>query len=690
MGKSRFLLCIAGSLALPGAAFAQDAAAPPPGVTQGADGGTTYTPDYFTRFAPTSALDMLRQVPGFTIKSADQTRGLGEVTTNVLINGQRLSTKSDDIFTQLGRIPVSRVERIEIVDGAKFNIPGLTGQVANVVTRASGIAGHFEYDASFRPKYAKPAYFGGEVSVSGSSNRLDWTLSLNDGTGRGASGGPGGIITDGLGNVTEHRFVHQYFKADYPKVSGSLKWTSPGGTVVNLNGNYNWSIIDNSDDENRDLVTGTDLYRDFQQTERDHGYEIGGDVDFHLGPGHLKLIGLTNASHVSSTSDSVFIYADHSPSTGGRFALQSDSSEHIGRAEYRWDMLGGNWELDGEAAFNRYDQVARLFDLAPGGDFVETPFPGGIGGVKEDRYEVILNDGMTLAKGLTLNAGIGGEYSQIAQTGPGGLVRSFWRPKGSVSLAWTPETGLDLSMKLSRVVGQLSFGDFLANASLSLDNQNASNPELVPTQDWDLDFEAKKALGAWGSSDLKLYARWYQDYIDIVPLPGGVEARGNIDRARLYGVNWTSTFNFDPLGWKGAKLDASAIYEDTNLKDPLTGLRRGFSYQTDFNLNLDFRDDIPNSSWAWGGGFTYQHVLPYWRLAEVGLNHEGPYTYLFAENKNVLGLDVRLQVFNLTNGRGYFHRTVWDGERTTAPILFIEDRNLSVEPIFNLTVKGKF
>ena len=141
MGKGRFLLCAAAALALPGAAFAQDAAAPPTGVTQDADGGATYAPGYFTRFAPTDALDMLRQVPGFTIKSADQTRGLGEVTTNVLINGQRLSTKSDDIFTQLGRIPVSRVERIEIVDGAKFNIPGLTGQVANVVTRASGIAG---------------------------------------------------------------------------------------------------------------------------------------------------------------------------------------------------------------------------------------------------------------------------------------------------------------------------------------------------------------------------------------------------------------------------------------------------------------------------------------------------------------------------------------------------------------------
>jgi hypothetical protein len=694
MRKGTALLAGVAMLSLPGIARAQDDAAAAPaavtGVQQNPDGGTTYAPEFFTRFSPTSALDMLGQVPGFTIRAAAQERGLGQVTGNVLINGERVTTKSDDIFTQLQRIPATRVVRIEIVDGAKFNIPGLTGQVANVITASTGIAGHFIYRANFRPHYAKPSYFGGEASVGGSAGRLDWNLSYNHGVGRGAAGGPGGLITDGAGNVTEHRFIDQYFKGDYPKVSGSLKWTSPGGTVVNLNGNYNWSIIDNSNDENRDLVTGVDLFRDFQSRERDHGYEVGGDVDIPLGMSHLKLIGLTNASHVSARSDSVFIYDDHSPSTGDRFALQSDSSEHIARAEYRWNMLGGTWELDAEAAFNRYDQAAQLFDLDPAGTFDEIPFPGGSGGVKEDRYEMILNDGLTLGTGLSLNAAIGGEYSKLSQTGPGGLVRTFWRPKGSVSLAWTPKKGVDLSLKFARVVGQLSFGDFLAHAFVDQNNQNASNPELVPSQEWDLDLEAKKTLGKWGSTDLKLYAKWIQNYVDIIPLPGGIEARGNIPHARLYGVNWTSTFNFDPAGWKGAKLDASIIYEGTSYKDPLTGVPHEWSYNNDINLNLDFRDDLPHSNWAWGGGFTWQRIQPYYRLGEVGLNHEGPYTYLFIENKDVFGLNVNFQVFNLTNGRAYFHRTVWDGERDTAPILFVEDQNLSVEPIFQLTVKGKF
>ena len=104
-------------------------------------GGRTYTPEDFTRFAPRTALDMLEQVPGFVIREEVVERGLGQATGNVLLNGQRLSGKSNDVLAQLDRIPASNVTRIEIRDGATLDIPGLSGQVANVVAKAGGISG---------------------------------------------------------------------------------------------------------------------------------------------------------------------------------------------------------------------------------------------------------------------------------------------------------------------------------------------------------------------------------------------------------------------------------------------------------------------------------------------------------------------------------------------------------------------
>src|SRR3954469_2465363 len=101
-----------------GTAWAQAAAPPPPPAA-----GRTYTPADFARFAPRNALDMLNNVPGFSIDAGDtERRGLGQATGNVLINGQRYSGKSTDVTSELQRISAANVVRIEVADAATLNI----------------------------------------------------------------------------------------------------------------------------------------------------------------------------------------------------------------------------------------------------------------------------------------------------------------------------------------------------------------------------------------------------------------------------------------------------------------------------------------------------------------------------------------------------------------------------------------
>jgi hypothetical protein len=671
-----------------------DAALPPAEATASpAGGGQVYTPADFARFAPRSALDMLNQVPGFDIITTDQGRGLGQASDNVIINGERVASKSQSLFDVLQRIPANRVVRIEIVDGATLGIPGLSGQVANVFTEGGAVSGRYEWRGVWRPKYAKASYAAGEISVSGSTPRLEWSLAATHNIGRGGAGGNRGTtITDGAGNVTAvYPDVLIRFVGEFPRLSGSLKWQGPGSSIANFNANYSRTYSDFSNDEHRDFVTGTDLVRDFDNRTRGYAYEIGGDIDFALGPGRMKLIGLDRFNDSDFRADSLFIYEDGSPTTGSRFAQQSETSEIIGRAEYRWNMWNGDWQFDAEAAFNSLDQAAQLYILDAGGAFDEIPFPSGSGGVTEDRYETILTHNRTLSKGLTLQAGAGVEYSTLAQSGPNGQTRSFWRPKGSATLAWTPKDGVDLSIKLARVVGQLSFADFLASVNLAGGNANAGNNELVPPQSWELDFDIRRNLKAWGSASVRLYARWIEDYIDIIPIPGGGESRGNISSGTLYGISTTATINFDPVGWQGAKINANATFEESSLRDPLTGERRPFSAHNDWRGELSLRYDVPKTNWAMGGGFNWTHVEPYVRLSEVGKDYEGPiYTFAFLENKDVFGLTVNLNVFNLSGGRGFFDRTVWTGLRDRTPILYVESRRLDVSTIYRLSIKGSF
>src|SRR5688572_30697323 len=197
------------TLVLSGIANAQDDAAPADSASEtvAPTAGRVFTLIDFERFAPRNALDMLNRVPGFSIQrpdDEDEGRGLGQANTNVLINGQRLSSKSQDIFDQLQQITADNVERIEIVDGATLDLPGLSGQVANVFTRYGGISGRFEWRTVHRPKYADPSWWGGDLSVNGSTPSIEWSAAYTHDNGRGGAGGTG-VITDAVGDVTDLR-----------------------------------------------------------------------------------------------------------------------------------------------------------------------------------------------------------------------------------------------------------------------------------------------------------------------------------------------------------------------------------------------------------------------------------------------------------------------------------------------------
>lgn len=674
-------------------ALAQPALAQPAGPA-GADTVTAaevYPAEFFARFAPRTAVDMLTQVPGFDIRNAaEEERGLGQASTNVLVNGQRLSGKSEDTLTQLGRIPASNVVRIEIVDAATLEVPGLSGQVANIFVKSAGLSGNFAYRLEARPHFADPMFGRFDLSLNGKAGRVEYTLGLSNLAGRSGAGGPT-RIEHADGSLIERRDDALKSNFDQPKASVALKIDGPGSSVANFNASYRRVYFDFLNDDLRTRPGGVASARALREQERAYNYEIGGDFEFKLGPGRLKLIGLDRFRHSQYQQQSIFTFANGAAPSGDKFAQLAESAEKIARAEYGWKLGGADWQLSGEAAFNKLDNVAALFTLGAGGTFVDVPFPGGSGGVKEDRYESILSYSRPLGSKLSLQLSGGAEFSRLSLTGSNANSRAFWRPKGALSLAWIPQKGLDISFKAKRRVGQLNFGDFLAKVFLDNDNQNAGNGELVPPQSWEFELEAKKTLGQWGTTTLRLFDYRIEDLVDIVPVGMNGESLGNIDQAHRQGIVWNSTFQLAPLGLKGAKLDANLTFERSRVKDPLTGLTRPISETQDRAIELEFRHDIPKSNWAYGFYFNHYHFRDYYRLSEVGLAWEGPnWAGLFVENKDVLGLTVRASVNNLLNARNRLDRTVYDGFRDRSLIAFVEHRNRLIGPIFNLLIKGNF
>lgn len=680
--------------AVPNEAWSQttDPAVVPPPDAAPVAGKRIFTPADFARFAPKSAYDMLVQVPGFSIRTASQERGLGQASENVLINGQRIANKSGGAVDQLQRIPADNVERIEIVDAASLGIAGLSGQVANVIIKQTQTSsGQFEYEPHFRAHFAEPSFLAGSLSYTGKTGPVDYTLSVKNSPGRGAFGGPI-YIYDADGVLTETRREVYHSEYEQANMQAKFGYDGPGSSVGNLTLGYTPYWNPTSQRDSRMLVTGERRSRDIQ-TELDGYYaDINGDYEFALGPGRLKLIGVHHWEHEPLVQDLILTFdSTGADPTGTRFSRDTHVRETIARAEYGWKGGSNDWQLSLERAFNSLDQVGELFELDSDGEFVPVDFPEGTGKVTEVRYEGMATLSRALTSNLDVQLAAGGEISHLDRVDDDQEVRKFFRPKGSINLAWRPAEGLDVSLKLRRRVGQISFYDFLAQPKLSEDRENAGNPDLVPPQSWEVETEVSRDLGSWGKTRLRLFYHRVEDIIDVIPIGENGQGIGNLPHANRYGFESVSTLQLEPMGWTGAKLDLTVGREWTSVADPLTGENRPISGIRSKWASAQVRHDIPNTPFAWSAYAQYNYYTKYYYLTEIYHSLDLPYFVgVYVEHKDVFGMTVRLFADNLIESKHKVWRTVHTGYRDRTPVSFFQHQNQLVGPIFGMSIKGNF
>jgi len=675
-----------------------------------------YEPAFFARFAPQTAADMVRNVPGFRISgNNNDQRGFGQARQNVLINGRRVSGKANDAATALGRISAESVIRIEIIDGATLNIPGLSGQVANVVARVEALSGNWEWRPEFRES-EQPSFFRGSVSASGKTED-GWSWAAELGGFEFNSGDFGvGIISGGVGNVTELRREGFTGSGDGPNLAATLTYEATDGAIANLNLALNAFNFVGREDSFRDPAASPPSFRASNFGEDEVRGEIGTDYEFDLGPGRLKLIGLRRSGQEDDYArvESFDEAGAYTPDSGARVVGRAETGESILRGEYGLSALDGDIQLAVEGAFNFLDLATDFGQRQPDGSYLMSALPDGTARVEERRAETNLSYSRQLDSAWSLQSSLGVEYSELAQTGANGQTREFVRPKGFVSLAWKPDDDFDLNLKVEREVGQLDFDDFLSSVDIQNNNQSSGNVQLVPEQEWQFSTEINRKLGRWGAIKFTSHLTLIEDVVDQVPIgangqPASLLADirgqgvGNIDTAWAFSPAISGTINFDPLGAKGLQAEFNLRYRMSEVEDPLTGHTREISNTLKMSGLLALRWDIPGTTWVIGGGIEENQRYARYRLDQVARNWQDP-SILFAsiENKDVFGMRVRLQASNLADTSENFKREVYcnlscgadpndDSPRLrTNPIDFVEERYRPFGPIIRLEVSGTF
>ncbi len=686
------------------AAYAQDAPPPPsPAVatdagaasvtgTAGADGLVTYTPADFATLAPRSALDMVAQIPNFEISDSDDARGLGTASQNVLINGQRVSGKSSDAEAALAAIPAERVLRIEVSEGARLGIPGLTGRVANVVVTesASGrFTTRYRWEGQQR-RNVRDQFTTASISTSGRVGGTDLTFSLSNDNGLRRGGVGLQRNFDAGGSLTGTSFERVAFHADRPRLAATLARRFDDGSILNLNlAGELYRFRFRSRNDVLAIPSGLRTDELLRTREDERSGEIGGDYEFALGGGRLKLIFLQSYEHSPTSSTAVFTprTAGAVP-TGSRFASTVDEGESILRAEYSWG--DGAWQISGETAYNFLDSRIAFGRLQPDGNFGDVALPSPVTFVDEWRGEILLTRSLTLDTGLTLQLIGGGEVSRLRLTGPGGQTRQFFRPKGSATLAWSATPTLTITSTLARRVGQLSFFDFTDSVNLESNTSTAGNADLVPEQSWRAEVQAVQSLGTLGSVTVSAFGERITDIVDSIPIGLTGEGVGNLPSAWRAGVSGSATLLLDRWGAQGVRLEVNGNYRRSRVDDPVTGQPREISDNFLYNWNIGLRHDVPGSAVAWGVSAGRDRSAPSFRLDQTSEQYfSRPFGTLYIEHKDVFGATVRLTVRNLFDGGDRIRREVYVNRRD-GPVAFREDLLRRVYPLAVLTVSGSF
>ncbi|NBC21671.1 MAG: hypothetical protein GVY06_11615 [Alphaproteobacteria bacterium] len=624
-----------------------------------------FTPADFERFAPLTALDMVREIPGFTLKRGASARGLGQASGNVLINGKRSSGKSNDTIDALSRVPAGRVVRIELSDAATLSIPGVSGQVANIITDGEGLSGVWEWQPRFRERLA-PRYDRGSVSLTGEQDDLSWTVGLESDGNRFANKGPE-FITDADDILLERRDEDLEGRIEALEGTFGLNWDPLGAREANLSLAYGTRTQTRRERGHRQPQTGPDTIRVFEGREEEWDSEISADLSFGGFGGQVKLIGL-HRHEDSRDSDRVNA---HDPADGqflerARFDQDSIENEAVVRLEFDWRTpQGRDWQLASEHAYNRLDAGSVAFVPQAGGGFAAgaRAVPTR---VEETRGEISLTHGRKLSAQWRLQASLAGEYSEISsRVGENADARNFLRPKGYLQASWEPDDTMSLNLRVEREVGQLDFLDFVGSQDIDEGLDDAGNTSLVPDQAWRMEAELDRRFGKSGAASLLVYREDIEDIIDRVPLGAGREGPGNIDRAYRFGAELDLTVNLDGAGLDGFQWALDLEWQQSRLDDPLTGESRPISDDTISFYFTELRWDVPGTPYAFLIASRRDLEAKTYRLDEIRqFREDRPSFWVEARHKSLFGIDAHVRLGNLLDTRDTLTRVIYAPDRT--------------------------
>lgn len=650
--------------------------------TNAGSGVFRYEASFFTEFQPTTALDMVKRLPGFAFEPGDTTvRGFAGALGNVLIDGQRPASKAVLLEDVLRRIPVSGVASIEVIRGGAPGI-NMQGQsvVANVVRRSGNMSTHAgEVTGLFATEHEPGIGLRLESASNIDRLSLNGTLNFRDEQQYGNSGN-GELIRR---NADRELILASDFETDWRQrtyqANGSAEYQGDAGLLrINVGGT-------SQDTKQFDILTPrSGVPQTFDSTiitdiRLDQG-EAGVDYE------HSFSDALTARALLLQTLERKIIAADSIDA----FNLQNSEDEAFrgesilrSSATYR-ASTALTVETGLEGAYNFLDVDAHLSRNG-----TPVALPAGKVKIEERRGEAFVDFRWKVTPRLASDLGMRYEQSTISQTGDHDAKRTLSYPKPRVMVRFDVNSDLQLRGRIERTVSQLEFRDFASQASLDAGTINGGNAELKPENAWEFEGAAEKRF--WGSGAITLGYTYsmVSDVVDLVPV-GQFDAPGNLGDGTRGKIAIGLSLPLERVGLSGTQLRFNGDWNWSSVDDPVIHESRRITKDAPLGGDVLITKEFPslNSTLSIEDSFSQRETS--FRIGEIRTDHWDHFFRMYWDWTPKADTVVRLMFNNFTGRPRSRWRTVYDGTRASGEILYHEDRHIDAMRFVQLQVRKTF
>lgn len=679
-----------------------------------------YDYEFFQRFEPLSAGEMMKRLPSITFASdvleydAVSVRGLPPGYTQILINGRRAPGGQADRSFYVDRLPAELIERIEIIRSPRADQPSEgVAATLNIITKES---------TNFTGGFAKVGLLinepDGQVRPTGS---LAYAGKLGETTSYWLSGSY-------QGRRNPKTKTTEFYEGDFEEFVGFEEQQDiRDGVDISFNGELTTKIgegqlrftglyVDTDRDEDElslvyegDSLDNLELDEVEIQRERisQQTYAITLDGSWPLWGGELGLaFGWSGYTEDSTSETDEGDVVDEAELVEIE-TLNVVDNELGGTISYTTQLGGLSLKAGIDFLSKNRDGENLVFEV-DGDEIIDVTPPGSIFTIAEMRVDPYVRLTGEFTDGFTFEAGL--RYETTARTvtsdeGTDDYDAGMANPSFNLRYALDAQSQLRFSVaRTVRRPGYDLLSPYTQEESPADEDELKGNPELKNESSWGLDFGYERRIGGDGVVGVNLFYRDITNVIELVntgvetPAGGRVYQPQNIGQGQTWGIEFDLSTSLGFIGLPDTGLYANYTYLNSSIADPFTGEDRQFNDQPHNIYNFGFIQNLREPGVSFGASYSGRSSATSYNFDEIVELSYGGDLEAFIEKRFGKRFVLRFTASNLLDRSKNEDFRIFDGDSVAQIVQARIDNDVSESEaesetagrLFQITLRAAF